>query len=935
MKKRMILAAAFACGAGCALAAGEPLRGRDLWGGQKPRPAVVHAVGDVADDPMRLSLRGEWDFYAATKGDFNMRNMSGSTAWKMRDLHKEARKIQVPGCWEAQGVGSNGMSVAWKCWWDASPKPIRHVYSGSAWYRKVVRIPDAWKGRRIWIKVGGVNAQAWLWVNERQTAWIDGSCGTCKYEITDRVTAGEDVKIVMDVTNELPSRRGCFNSMNTWGGIVRDIELEATPQVFIDDAWVRGDFDRHVAEVHVGIDGGKVEKWNGGKVEKWNGGQVEKWNGGKVKVRVTVQGETVESTIEQSNNQSILKIPLRDFRPWSPERPNLYWATIELMEDGRAVQTRRERFGVRKLEVRGKELYLNGEPFFARGAGWHWIDPIDGMLPPDRAYFRERIRKVRDAGFNIVRFHTSCFWPEFFEVADELGLMAEAELPYYTDFPCDFFEFDPLRDARELWCNYRRHPSFAIYSGGNEGWYGPELSARFYEYVRTMDPDRLVMGEDTWHNPRTNLKGTSDFAGGPVNVWPRGSYDPARPFICHEYLNLSVKLDSRLENRFTGVWLPPVTRKERETWLASFGLDLAFGDRLQDSQHAFQKLWQKYGIEAARADPNCDGYFYWSLQDVACPQKGVMVGQALYDSFWGEKPCGQTTSGFRQFNGPSCLLLDLKPAPHLYPAKTPGKWADFTLFVDDTNRVCEAGDVLPARFLLAHYESAPIREGRLSWCLRAAGQTLASGGSDVADQLAGPTREVAAAQIRIPNLEAATRASLEVVLKGRGQVVSNAWDVWLFPKGPSRKDLIASAAAKGVVIAAEGSDEAREAEEDGKDLIVHSNQDGPGNITLGWWYFGSQMGVVLNDHPALKYLPHDGLISPLLFRILKEGRKLPVSGIAQKDLIVAGEGGSACYLYLAERRGSGGGRVFVVSGLDILSGYPEGNAILRGLLETF
>ena len=915
---RMMLAAAFcAVLPGRTLSAERGLLGRDSWGGLEPHPAVVHAIGDEADDPMRLSLRGEWDFYAATKGDFNMRNMSGSTAWMMRKLHKDARKINVPGCWEAQGVGSNGMSVAWKCFWDASPKPIRHVYSGSGWYRKIVRIPASWKGHRIWIKVGGVNAQAWLWVNERQTAWIEGSCGTRKYEITDRVTPGEDAKVVLDVTNVLPSRRGCFNSMNTWGGIVRDIELEATPETFIDDAWVRGDFDKRLAEAHVEVAGIRDQ-------------------GSGTRVRVTVEGETVEQAIEQPNNpnnQTILEIPLRNFKAWSPEHPNLYWATIELLEDGRVVQTRRERFGVRKLEVRGKDLFLNGERFFARGAGWHWIDPLDGMPPPDRDSFRKRIRQVRDAGFNIVRFHTSCFWPEFFEAADELGLMAEAELPYYTDFPCDFFEFDPIRDATELWTNYRRHPSFAIYSGGNEGWYGPELSARVYDCIRNMDPDRLVMGEDTWHNPRTNLRGTSDFAGGPINVWPRGSYDPDRPFICHEYLNLSVKLDSRLEDRFTGVWLPPVTRRERADWLARFGLDLAFGDRLQDSQHAFQKLWQKYGIEAARADPNCDGYFYWSLQDVACPQKGVMVGQALYDPFWGEKPCGQTTAGFRRFNGPSCLLLDLRPAPHLYPPEEPGKWADFTLFVDDTNRVFEAGGTIPARFLLTHFENAPVTDGCLGWRLCADGRTLASGRADVVDQPVGSAREIASAEIRIPELDAAAHASLEAVLDGKGFAVTNVWDLWLFPKGPSKAELLASAAAKGVVIAAEGSDAAKAAESAGRDLIVHSNLDGPGNITLGWWYFGSQMGVVLNDHPALRYLPHDGLVSPLLFRILKEGRELPVAGVAQKDLIVAGEGGSACFLYLAERRGTGGGRVFVVSGLDILSDYPEGNAVLRGLLE--
>ena len=90
--------------------------------------------------------------------------------------------------------------------------------------------------------------------------------------------------------------------------------------------------------------------------------------------RVTIEGSegaqftaTTSCFESRTGGETVLRVPLADFRPWSPESPNLYTAKVELVVGGEVVQTRRERFGVRKLEVRGKELYLNNRQFFVRG----------------------------------------------------------------------------------------------------------------------------------------------------------------------------------------------------------------------------------------------------------------------------------------------------------------------------------------------------------------------------------------------------------------------------------------------------------------------------------------------------------------------------------------------------------------------------------------
>ena len=150
----------------------------------------------------------------------------------------EARQIHVPGCWEAQGVGEPGFNQTRDCKWDHVPRELRHVYMGDAWYRKPFDVPAAWRGKRIWLKIGGVRSQGWFWVNSKPVAWVDNYCGTYKYDITDLVEPGTTAVVVAEVNNAIPSRKGLMSFSHRFGGLHRDVEIEATPDTIIDYAWV-------------------------------------------------------------------------------------------------------------------------------------------------------------------------------------------------------------------------------------------------------------------------------------------------------------------------------------------------------------------------------------------------------------------------------------------------------------------------------------------------------------------------------------------------------------------------------------------------------------------------------------------------------------------------------------------------------------------------
>ena len=885
----------------------------DVWAGIPSHPATVNPVSieKFGRGPYNISLAGEWDFAKFNHGSGKRTVRHASDLWA-----DGGRKIMVPGCWEAQGVGEEGKGIPYLCQ-DNSAKTLRHVFAGEGWYRRYVDIPASWAGMRVWLKLGGVRSQGWAFVNDHHVCWLDAGTGAWKWEITDFVKPGERAKVVVMADNAVASRGGPPASCNRWGGIWRDVELEATPQTFVDDVYVRGDFDAREARICVAVD------------------RADRVRGANLTLRATVEGcPAVEAPVDPSGRQELV-VRLADFRPWSCEHPNLYWATVEMLEDGKVVQTRHERFGVRKMEVRGKELYMNNRPFYVRGFGDNPQYPITGISPADRDFHRGRLSRARRAGFNFIRHHTHSESMEYMDVCDELGLIVQPEIPYYLDNPNDYFGYDPIRDANDLIVAFRPHPCFGVLSFGNEGLLGPAANKIVYEHVKAVDPDILVLAQDGGTYICGHGDGCSDYASGPLAPWARGTFNP-RAFVCHEYMNLAAKFDWRDEKDYTGIWPPPMTAESRRAHLAHTGLSMEWMERLQDAGHALQAYWQKNGVEIARADPYCDGFIYWTIADstVFNKKSGTFTGQGLFTPFWGTKRHGHSPESFSAFNSPTCVLLDTETAPRDYTQNTNELLccSDRGSVKEGTNRVFKVGESIPLEFILSHYGERPLRDATLSWQFAAKdGSVLASGAIPLGDRPIGPACSVAKFSVVAPAVATPMRADLVVELRDSDTLAPvpcrNSWPFWFFPA------MDRPTPSSNVAIVPLGSPKEASARAAGKNLLILANQTGPANFSMGWWNIGSQTGTAALRHPALGDFPHEPYLSPLLFRIIKEGLKLPVPGWEEKDMVIVGEGLKDAYLYLGAKTLPDGRREVLVAGLDVLSDTPEGHSLLANLLS--
>jgi len=909
-------------------------------------PAVVNPA---VRTPLQevISLRGEWTFAKDPNGiGRNEGWMHPGAVWP------ETRTIQVPGCWEAQGVGDPGISQPWDMK-DRAPYPLRHVYMGTAWYRRNATIPPTWKDKRVWLKIGGVRSQGWFWVNGKPVAHDYAYCGVYKYDITDCIVPGQDVSIVACVRNDVPSRKGLASWRHRAGGLIRDVELEATPDMHISNAWVQGDFDKREAIVHTTVAYiSKAERLKNPVLRV----AISPWHD-KRSASGKQAGSNESSVVftEGSRKTEVnIRVRLDPFRPWSPQHPNLYVAEISLCDGDTPVHRWTERFGVRKLEVRGNRFFLNNKPFFARGYGDDHIYPIKLTSPASKDEHLHRLRIARAAGFNYVRLHTHCELPEFFEAADEAGMLVQAELPYNHAKPGEAFPSDPKRDLTELITHYQRYVSLATCCMGNEGGFTSPLDTELYKLSKHLNPSLLVLHHDGGKNTRAN----SDFRSGPIRPWtPAKSPAPNDvPYIAHEYLNLSVKADPRLAYRFTGAYLASLTSldldkegfrkvqaqfpphmsdadsaprdmKSIEAELKILQLGPEWGSACQDSAHAIQRYYQKQGIEAARRDPTCDGYSFWTIVDV------LYQAQGLFNVFWEAKSGGATAEDFRIMNGPTVILIE--DSGH--------------------SPIAVSGEILTHSLWISHFGEAHLKDTRVKWTLQTGKKTLASGNFKAGDIAVGEVRELGPCTFTIPPLKQPVHAILEATLTGGESPVKNQWNLWLFPERmPEEASGIAATrqiypvlvsrfpgltlagtpegdAAK-VLIAAEGDPDALTAIESGRRVVLLDRCKAPGNSKLGWWLLSNQTGTAMAHHPVYGNFPHDGLMSPLWFRIVKRPELLqPDNGFCGAEPLMVGEGIHGYSLYLCQAR-VGESRLIRSCGLDMLTDTPEGNYLLDSML---
>ena len=431
---------------------------------------------------------------------------------RIPDGDQFALDLQVPGYWDEQlgyiPEAPWGNSISY--YEGTGSAPIRFPYPrggrprhpdagrafvvGAGWYKKLVEVPTDWRGRVVTLRVGGARIDTYCFVNGIYIGLHHGHDTPFEFAVTDQLKYGQANEVILAVDNRVDYINSCalrgYQGMS--GGIYGDVSLHVSdgPGKIIS-YYVHPENKleqmRWKAELTApdGLPDGSRLVWS---ISTVAGKHI---HGGEVPVRPLVAGEVLAMD---------WACPASGVKPWSTWEPNLHRIELRWEKgDGRAIDSGSRTFGLRQMESRDGRLRLNGRPIMLRGICEMYRFAALVHPPNNVEYFRERLRRLKEVGFNYVRFHTWVPMQPYLQAADEIGILMG---PEHSLSPTRNLLDDPRWVDMVRWC--RHHPSVITCSGGNEEVGHEGLIAKFAErfrQARELAPDALIIPMHTMSGP--------------------------------------------------------------------------------------------------------------------------------------------------------------------------------------------------------------------------------------------------------------------------------------------------------------------------------------------------------------------------------------------------------------------------------------------------
>ncbi len=354
---------------------------------------------------------------------------------------------------------------------------------GEGWYRRTLTVPEGTEHAEL--VFDGAMAEPRVYVNGAEVGYWPMGYNSFVVEITRFLKSGTN-HLAVHLQNVPESSRwypgaglyrpvqlvmGPKNGLKTWGTFVRTTALlDGCARVTVTD------------ELRGMLPTGDV---------RWTIRNPE----GRV---VATASAAAEARTEATG---VLEVPSPKL--WTPETPHLYTLVSERVVNGKTLDCRTTRFGIRTVDVSAAGFKLNGIVRKFKGVCLHHdLGPLGAAF--NKAAFRRQVRLLKDMGCDAIRtaHNMPASWQ--MDICDEMGLMVMAESFDMWAFPkckngyARFFDAWWKRDLENLLRNHRNHPSIVMWSIGNEipeqsePEKGRELSRQMQTLCHRLDPTRPV-----------------------------------------------------------------------------------------------------------------------------------------------------------------------------------------------------------------------------------------------------------------------------------------------------------------------------------------------------------------------------------------------------------------------------------------------------------
>lgn len=444
-----------------------------------------------------MSLDGTWKFNWVANAD------ERPTDFYKTDLDDSKWKnIQMPGNWEMLGYGQPeyvNVGFAWRGHFDQQPPavPTKDNHVGS--YRREINIPANWDGKRVIAHFGSVTSNIYLYVNGKFAGYAEDSKVAAEFDITPFLKKGKNLIAFQ-------SFRWCDGSwcedQDFWrlSGPARENYLYARSK------------DHRLLDVRV-----ETELKNN-------------YKDGALNITAKLQGNTlayfglydpdgkeviVTGTDNVKNGVAKYQLRVKNVRKWSAETPNLYTLVVSPIQNGgmySPYEIIQVKVGFRKVEIKNKQLLVNGQPVLLKGANRHEMDPDEGYNVSEKRMIQD-IMMMKRLNINAVR---TCHYPDdprWYDLCDKYGLYVVAEanqeshgFQYGDDAAAKKPEFAKQimeRNQHNVSMFYN-HPSIITWSLGNETVMGDNF-IQAYKWIKSQDKTRPVQYEQARRGEGTDI----------------------------------------------------------------------------------------------------------------------------------------------------------------------------------------------------------------------------------------------------------------------------------------------------------------------------------------------------------------------------------------------------------------------------------------------
>jgi len=502
-------------------------------------PNRISAINsEFIDTPYCKILNGNWKFSWASEPakrekNFYQPNFDVSN-WK---------QIPVPSNWQLQGYGVpiyvNSNYPFHKHPPYVMDKPRRQYTSykqrnpvGS--YRRNFTIPNNWQNREIFIHFDGVASAMYLWINGKKVGYSQGSRTPAEFNISKYLKKGKNI-LAVEVYRH--SDGAYLECQDFWrlSGIFRDVYLQARAKTTIKDIAINTQLDQQYKDAKLKIN-------------------IKLHNYFEKQKTVTITAELLDDKqnivmtkitnthIKPNQNKTITIIQnITNPKKWSAEIPNLYKILLTIKDqDNKILEVIPTNIGFRKVEIKGGQLLVNGQPILIKGVNRHEHDPILGHVVTEKMMMKD-IKLMKLNNINAVR---TCHYPDcprWYQLCDKYGLYITDEANIESHgmgygkaslAKNKKWEHAHLERTIRMVERDKNHPSVIIWSLGNEAGDGINFKTTS-TWIHKNDPTRPVHYERAGLRPHTDIY--CPMYARISQIAKYGSKPQTRPLILCEY----------------------------------------------------------------------------------------------------------------------------------------------------------------------------------------------------------------------------------------------------------------------------------------------------------------------------------------------------------------------------------------------------------------